>query len=532
MLRMSNSRSAGAAIDADAVKGNNMPDLSEWAASTPDALAIAVAGVGEQRTFAALDANVNQLAWALRRRGLEPGDAVALLAHNSIPFVETVYACQRAGFRLTPVNWHLTAEEAAYIVDDCQAKALVTTSEASAVAAGCFASAANCTVGFVSGASIDGFESYENALAAESTDPLSDPVPGTTMLYTSGTTGRPKGVHRPPVPAGPAVNIAGYDETGGDVHLCTGPLYHAAPLAFSLASPLAFGATVVLMDRWDAEDALRLVDRHRVTHSHMVPTMFHRLLSLPEDVRATYDVSSLRYVLHGAAPCPVPLKQKMIEWLGPIISEYYAATEGVGSFVDSATWLAHPGTVGRPFGADQVYIGDDQGDRLAVGEVGLVYIKAPAATRFSYFGDEAKTDSVFRGEYFTLGDVGYFDDEGYLYLTDRSANLIISGGVNIYPAEVDAVLLEHPVVGDVAVIGMPDDEWGETVLAVVELRDGVTVSPALAEELIEHCRAHLAHFKCPRRVEFTANLPREDNGKIYKRRLREQFRDASPTRDG
>ena len=276
-------------------------------------------------------------------------------------------------------------------------------------------------------------------------------------------------------------------------------------------------------------DALALVEDHAITHTHMVPTMFHRLLSLPAEVRATYDVSSLRSVLHGAAPCPVPVKRRMIEWLGPVVWEYYAATEGSGSFVDSATWLARPGTVGKP--ADgQVMVGDDDGRALPAGEMGLVYLKAPAAGRFEYFKDADKTASTYRGDYFTLGDMGYVDDDGYLFLTDRSANLIISGGVNIYPAEVDAVLLEHPAVGDAATIGVPDDEWGEEVVAVVELQPGRVPSPELADELVAHCRTASRTSSARRSVDFVDDLPRQDNGKIYKRQLRDAT--APGGRDG
>jgi long-chain acyl-CoA synthetase len=351
------------------------------------------------------------------------------------------------------------------------------------------------------------------------------------MLYPSGTTGRPPGVRRPADADALVVGLIpyGYDGTR-HTHLCTGPLYHAAPFAFSLTLPLTAGVPLVLMPQWDAEECLRLVDAHDVSHTHMVPTMFHRLLALPDDVRDRYDVSSLRAVIHGAAPCPVKVKREMIDWLGPIIFEYYAATEGAGTLVDSNTWLEKPGTVGRPATSDHVMIGDDDAEPLPAGEIGLVWLRTSKASPFEYHADPDKTAGAHRGEYFTLGDMGYLDEDGFLFLTDRTANLIISGGVNVYPAEVDAVLLEHPAVADAAVIGVPDEEWGETVLAVVELKPECPPTGALAGELIAFCRDRVAHFKCPKEIEFVDELPRQDNGKIYKRRLRDEFRERRAVR--
>jgi long-chain acyl-CoA synthetase len=281
-----------------------------------------------------------------------------------------------------------------------------------------------------------------------------------------------------------------------------------------------------MMDGWSAERTLALIAEHRVTHTHMVPTMFHRLLALPDDVKQLYDISSLRFVLHGAAPCPVDVKRRLIEWLGPIVWEYYAATEGAGTLVGAEEWLRKPGTVGRVTPADHVRILDEAGGEQPPGEIGTVYLKAPA-DRFEYFKAPDKTDGAYRGSHFTLGDVGYVDADGYLFLTDRSAHLIISGGVNIYPAEVEAVLLGHPAVGDVGVVGRPDEEWGEIVVAAVELHDGLEPADALAAELIEWCRDRLAHYKCPSQVVFLERLPRHDNGKLYKHQLREQLRSTT-----
>jgi long-chain acyl-CoA synthetase len=331
-------------------------------------------------------------------------------------------------------------------------------------------------------------------------------------------------VRRPPDPrASLAVAQLTAYRSHRHLHLCTGPLYHAAPLAFSLNAPASMGVPVVLMDGWSAERTLALIEQHGVTHTHMVPTMFHRLLSLPDDVRARYDISTLAFVLHGAAPCAVDVKQRLIEWLGPIVWEYYAATEGSGTLVGSQEWLARPGTVGKVNPPDHVRILDEGGDDVPAGTVGTVYLKAPDDP-FEYFKAPDKTAGAYRGTHFTLGDVGYVDDDGYLFLTDRSAHLIITGGVNVYPAEVEAALLGHPAVGDVGVVGQPDDDWGEIVVAAVEPQPGVEPAPDLAAELIEWCRDRIAHYKCPRRVVFLEELPRHDNGKLYKPPPREQLR--------
>lgn len=498
--------------------------LAVRAREAPNRAAI-LASSGD-RSFDDLNAHANQFARALRRRGVKPGDGVTLLCANRAEFLEAYYAALRSGLRITPINWHLTADEVSYIVNDSEARVFVADERFSETARAVAARSPKLAARFAVGGAIDGFESFDAALRKESRDDLDDPELGASMLYTSGTTGRPKGVVRMPT-ATPSQAIAtvleltGYD-SARDVHLCTGPLYHAAPLAFSAVQPLNAGVTVVMMDAFKPELVLDLIDRHHVSHTHMVPTMFHRLLALPSELRARASLASLRFVLHGAAPCPRAVKQALIDWLGPIVVEYYAATEGFGSVVTSHDWLARPGSVGKP-PEGQVQVRGPDGSLLAAGEVGTLYLRAIDVARFEYFKDPEKTRKTFDGDYFTLGDMGYLDADGYLYLSDRTSDVIISGGVNIYPAEIDAVLLTHPAVADVATVGVPNSEWGEEVKSVVELREGFEPSTLIAGELVAYCRQRLAPFKCPRSVDFAEKLPRFETGKILRRVVRETY---------
>jgi len=495
-----------------------------YAAASPERMAV-LSPHGE-RTFRELNEHANQLVRALRSLGAGEGDTVALVCRNRPEFIEVYEAALRGGFRLTPINWHLTAEEIAYIVDDSDAVVLIGDAffGDTLVATAKLLSSSPSLLAI--GGDIDGFTSYDDTLAAHDASDIDDPVAGGTMLYTSGTTGRPKGVRRA-VGMAPGLyrlhsrNSPHAGETNRS--LVTGPLYHAAPLSISLTAPLAAGLGLVLMDGWDPEDTLRVIEEHHITHTHLVPIMFHRLLSLPDEVKTRYDVSSLKLVLHGAAPCPVDIKRRMIEWWGPVIEEYYAATEGGGTYITSKEWLNKPGSVGKATPGAVVEIRDDEGNVTAPGDIGTVWFQRSAIEPFEYHKDAAKTASVHRGNFFTLGDMGYVDEDGYVFLTGRSAELIISGGVNIYPAEIDAVLLEHPAVADVASVGIPNDEWGEEVKAVVELRDGYEASADLERELVAFCRERLAHFKCPHTVDFVDDLPRFETGKIYRRLVRDRY---------
>ena len=481
------------------------------------------------RTFAELNANANRVARLLRAHGIGDGDSVAVVTRNRPEFVETLAATTRTGIRFTPINFHLKGEEIGYIVDNCEAKAFIADATLGEAPADALALAPGVLLKLACGGTMPGFDDYAAAIDGLDPGDVPDPTLGHRMLYTSGTTGRPKGVHRharlPEAPQHEGTR-ANY-RPGEDMELCTGPAYHAAPLLIDIIHPLVSGVGVVMMDKWDAEETLRLIEAHRCTHTHMVATMFHRLLQLPEAVKHHYDLSSLRFVIHGAAPCPVHVKQAMIDWLGPIIWEYYAATEGGGGFlVDSHEWLKKPGTVGKPGPEfDNRILGED-GNDLPPGEVGTIYMRAPDAGRFEYYKDSEKTSRSYRGDHFTLGDMGYFDQDGYLFLTGRTAELIISGGVNIYPQEVDNELLKHPVVQDVCTVGVPNEEWGEEVRSVVQLRSGTEPSQALSEELIGWLRDRLAGFKCPRSIDYVDELPRSAAGKIQRRLVRAPYWEA------
>ncbi|HSG87963.1 MAG TPA: AMP-binding protein [Pseudomonadales bacterium] len=497
--------------------------LAWHAARQGDAPAIDTAF--ESRTFAEANARANRIARLFAAHGIGPGDAVALVMRNRAAFVEVFHACLRSGIRVTPVNFHLNGEQAGYVVDNCEARALVHDATLG-TGVDTLAAAPRVILPLSVGGEIDGFTDLETAAAQfEDGDPDA-PVLGSQMLYTSGTTGRPKGVYRkqtPPNRLQRATEHAAWNP-GEDRCLCTGPAYHAAPLAFNVLGPIAAGVGVVLMDKWDAHETLRLVERHGITHTHMVATMFHRLLALPEAVRSAHDLSTLRYVLHGAAPTPVHVKQAMIDWLGPVLFEYYAATEGGGNyFITSEEWLRKPGSVGHSPTPEYTRVLDEDGDPVPPGEVGTLYFEAPAVGAFEYFKSPEKTGESYRDGFFTLGDMGYLDADGYLFLTGRSAETIISGGVNIYPSEIDAELLKHAAIADVCTIGVPNDEWGEEIKAVVQLAEGVAPDDALREELMAFARTLLPGFKCPRSIDFVDQLPRLESGKIQRRTVREPY---------
>lgn len=470
---------------------------------------------------AALSDRAARLASVLDAWGVAPLDRVAYLLDNSIAVFEVGAACQRLGAFAVPINYHATAEETRYVLRDSGARALVTSDALSHVAErACHGM--DALAGRVLVAGRAGPASYEGAIAAaEPFAAAARPAPG-VVIYTSGTTGNPKGVMRPP--AAPE-RAAGYLALLRDVcklgtrpvHLVTGPLYHSAP-GFFARGALALGGRAILPRRFDAEGLLQAVERYRVTHLHLVPTMMHRLLALPAEVRARYDLSSLVAVQHAAAPCPIETKRAMIDWWGPVIDEYYGSTEAaVCTYITSPEALERPGSVGRAIAGVELAILGPDGNALAPREIGEVCVATDATRAFEYHGAPDKRRAAARGALFATGDVGYVDEAGYLYLVDRQVDMVISGGVNIYPAEIEAALVVHPAVHDCAVFGVPDDEWGERVHAVVQLEPGASATP---EELGEFLQSRVARFKLPRSFELVESLPREPSGKIYKRKLR------------
>jgi len=489
---------------------------------------------GREIRAGTLLARANQLVHALRALGLRRGACLATVLPNSAAMVELYLAATQAGWYITPINYHLTSPEIAYILCDCDCQALFFAPRYEKAVLPAVAAAGISGERVFATAEHPAARPYEPLLAGQPVSAPEERTMGAGMTYTSGTTGKPRGVRRPLLdllPEAVAQRLANFLLLFGiapaeGVHLVVSPLYHTAVLSFCMAS-LHLGHMAVLMDAWTAEGTLVNIAKYRVSTSHMVPTQFKRLLDLPEAVKRAYDLSSLRQVIHSAAPCPIEVKKQMLAWWGRVIYEYYSASEGGGTLVTPEEWLDRPGTVGRPWPQSEIRVLDDAGQPLGPGQVGTVYIRM-AGSSFAYHKDKKKTDASRHGEFFTVGDAGYLDEAGYLFLCDRKADMIISGGVNIYPAEIESVLLTHPQVADVAVFGIPDDDWGESVKAVVELQPGTADPPSpelltLADELRAFCRERLAAYKCPRSFDFTTALPRDPSGKLYKRKLRDPY---------
>jgi len=500
----------------------------DQASGDANRVAFQMCETGESVTFGQLEARANQVAQVLRGHGVARGAHIALLMKNHRRLLEACFGADRAGVYYTTISTRLMADEIAYIVRDCAARILVVSAELEDLVQQLKPLLPADLRCFALGAAVWGFQSWESVVDSAPVEPIEDPAQGLDMLYSSGTTGRPKGVKwpMPPAPAGARTMLVqllaplfGY---GRDTrYLSPAPLYHAAPLRHSM-TVIKLGGTVFVMESFDAEQALRWIAHHRVTHSQWVPTMFVRMLKLPDELRLRHDLSSMRVAIHAAAPCPIEVKERMLDWWGPLIFEYYAGTENNGfCTITPLEWVQHKGSVGR---ASQgvLHICDEEGRELPVGETGLVYFSD--GPQFEYHNDPIRTAQTRNAQgWSTLGDIGRLDAEGYLYLVDRRAFMIISGGVNIYPQEAESVLIGHPSVVDVAVIGVPHDELGEQVKAVVQLIDPAHAGPEMAAELMAYCRQRMAGFKCPRSIDFDAALPRHPTGKLYKQLVRQRY---------
>ncbi len=498
-----------------------------WASLIPDRAAIIQGGSGEVITYGMLNERANRCAQLMRRQGLARGAHVAILMENHPRFLEITWAAHNCGLYFTPISWRFQIEEIAFVLDDCGARLLFVSAAHAELAAQLRARLPDLRC-FVIGAEAADPESYERALASCPNEPLPDESRGSDMVYSSGSTGRPKGVKQKLPDTGidkPSAMFQVYEQRfgwgTGTTYLMPAPLYHSGPLRFAMTMQHV-GATLIVMEKFDAAHALALCQKYRVTDAHWVPTMLVRILKLPRAERDVFDLSWIQRIIHGAGPIAPEVKREFIDWIGPILEESYGGTEGNGmTMISSAEWLAHPGSVGRAF-VGSIHILDDAGRELPTGETGLIYFAGGPS--FEYHGNPQRTRDAYDAQgRSTLGDIGYLDAEGYLYLTDRKHNLIITGGVNVFPQEIENVLITHPQVLDVAVFGLPDMEMGEVIQAVVLPRDVTAAGPALERELIALVRTKLAQYKAPRRIDFRAELPRHDTGKIYTRLLKAEY---------
>lgn len=497
------------------------------AEETPNKPAYIMAETGQIVSYKELNETSIQGSQLFRQLGLKSGDHIAILLENHPRFFQIVWAAQRAGLYYTAISYRLQEEEVEYIVNDCEARVFIASKGRQSVVEKLSGKIPNVEKCYMLDGVVAGYESWEDAIDEMSVSPIDDETEGMSMLYSSGTTGRPKGIKKD-LPGiefgadiGPNLFAALYGASENSIYLSPAPLYHSAPLTFNMGM-MRGGTTCVIMANFEPERAIEYIEKYKITHSQWVPTMFIRMLKLDEASRKKYDLSSLEVAIHAAAPCPIKIKEQMIEWWGPVLHEYYAGTEGNGFVaINSEEWLAHKGSVGRALTATLHLVGEDE-EEVATGEVGTIYFEGGG--EFEYYNDPEKTSGSRHPKgWSTLGDVGYVDEEGYLYLTDRKSYMIISGGVNIYPQETENLLVMHPKVIDVAVFGVPNEEFGEEVKAVVQPVDMKDAGAEFEEELIEFCREHMSHIKCPRSVDFEKELPRHPTGKLYKRLLKDRY---------
>lgn len=503
-----------------------------WAKQTPDKAAVIHSATGQRTSYRELNDRSNQFAQLMWDKGLRPGDHAAIFMENNLRFFEVIWGALRSGLYFTTINQYLTDEEAGYILDNCEAKVLVSSAQLSAVASGMTSLAPNCHTWLMVDGVTEGYQSFEQSIAEYPAENLAVEPAGQFMLYSSGTTGRPKGIIRPMVKRGITDDVgpvAGMQKNlwnvdNNTIYLSPAPLYHSAPLSFC-TSIQAQGATVIMMPKFDEVAALEAIEKYQVTHSQWVPTMFTRMLKMPAEHRIRFDLSSHKVAIHAAAPCPKSIKQQMFNWWGPIIYEYYGGTELNGlTHCNPQEWLSHPGTVGKPI-LGKLHICDENGGDLPAGEAGMIYFELPKMA-FAYHKEPGKTkDSQHpqHDNWSALGDIGYVDEDGFLYLTDRATFMIISGGVNIYPQEIENELILHEKIADIAVIGVPNELMGEEVKAVVQVAAGIEANDQLAAELMEYAREHIAHYKCPRSIDFMDELPRLETGKLYKRLIKDRY---------